>query len=320
MRLDSLVSLINGHLVNTPSISQITTFTTEPAKVQRGTLFIALNPNDIPLAVQKGAYGVVFSGWAQMSDTEIAWIRVEELEKALISLIRFLLIQKGITLFSTSQIECELALAILHDNRVAYAFDDYEHILNAAQNPAIQIMLVEEAIAKKLSLDYQPLPSLKNFQIVQSYLFEMSLLCDGNFFERVPISPFFSIQIQKVLGLAFEYMLQFDLYHPTSFHHFKPLFVDHYFRLCEFGKSDRVLIVESDCTLFQAQATFLKQEAPWAKSIFLCEPSCNGFTQYSSLDELKNILYNSSFQLALIEGEIEDFSFLEKSPKINPLF
>ena len=319
MRLNSLVSLIGAKLLNTPSISQITTITTDPTKVQRGNLFIALNPNDIPIAVQRGAYGVIFSGWAQMSDMEIAWIRTEDIEKTLIQLIRFFLIQNSIILFNASYLERELASAVIHDERLAIAFEDYEEILRSVQNPLTQIMLVDKELAQRLSFDYTPLPSPKSFKIVQSYLFESSILCEGNFFERIPISPLFAHKLEKVLGLSFTYMLHFDLYHPKDFSHFRPIFVDHYFRLCEFGKSERVLIIEPECQLFQKERDYLNKAAPWAKKLFTSF-SCPAEERYNSLDELKNILYNRSFQLALIEGDLHDFTFLEKTPKTNTLF
>ena len=59
MQISSLIDIIGGRLLNSPSISFIYSFKTDPSKVNEGDLFIARTINDIPLAVQNGAFAIV---------------------------------------------------------------------------------------------------------------------------------------------------------------------------------------------------------------------------------------------------------------------
>ena len=53
MQISSLIDIIDGRLLNHPSISFIYSFKTDPSKVKEGDLFIAKNLDDIECAVKK---------------------------------------------------------------------------------------------------------------------------------------------------------------------------------------------------------------------------------------------------------------------------
>ena len=83
MRLEKALDILYGELVNTPFISAFSGVTYNVKKVVSGTLFFALNPDDIKRAIANGAYGIVFEGDMVCSDdTEIAWIKCEALTRA----------------------------------------------------------------------------------------------------------------------------------------------------------------------------------------------------------------------------------------------
>ncbi|TLE10498.1 hypothetical protein [Helicobacter bilis] len=121
MRLEKALDILYGELVNTPFISAFSGVTYNVKKVVNGTLFFALNPDDIKRAVANGAYGIVFEGDMVCSDdTEIAWIKVRSIDQSMRRFVRYFLLESKYTLVMLTPIEISLAkslqigLSILH--------------------------------------------------------------------------------------------------------------------------------------------------------------------------------------------------------------
>ena len=108
MQISSLIDIIGGRLLNQPSISFIYSFKTDPSKVKEGDLFIALKLDDIELAVKNGAFAVIIENLFPIIDKEIAWIRVDSIEKCLIQLIRFKLAHFDLEAYSCDDISYDL--------------------------------------------------------------------------------------------------------------------------------------------------------------------------------------------------------------------
>jgi len=115
MRLENLLALTDGKVVNTPFVKQFSNIIFEAKKVKRGDLFIAFDEQHIEEAVINGAYGVMFEKPTQITDTEIAWIKVASLEEALKRLLRFRLIEKEILVYECNEIIIKLALQVLSE-------------------------------------------------------------------------------------------------------------------------------------------------------------------------------------------------------------
>ncbi len=58
MRLENILALTKGSLLGDPTVSLFESVAFDPSKVKRGSLFVAYSPEDIPEALQNGAYGV----------------------------------------------------------------------------------------------------------------------------------------------------------------------------------------------------------------------------------------------------------------------
>lgn len=137
MRLDKILDILYGSLVNTPYISHFSTLSSEISEVKKGTLFFAINENDIESAVKKGAYGVVFQGECEIIDNEIAWIKVNSLEVSIFRLIRYLILEgeyiflmmNSIEIESICKIETDFSCKILKEQKISdtlnYFFSNY---------------------------------------------------------------------------------------------------------------------------------------------------------------------------------------------------
>ena len=87
MRIDTIVNLVDGELVNSGYISEINQFSNNLKKVKRENLFISNDIEEIKEAIKKGAYGVLFSKDINIIDDEIAWIKVDNIQDALFRLL-----------------------------------------------------------------------------------------------------------------------------------------------------------------------------------------------------------------------------------------
>ncbi len=317
MRLDNLVSLIGGELKNSPSITQVSHIGSKPQQIRRGGLFLARDKSQVDEAIKAGAYAIAYEGWIQISDQEIAWIKVPDLQKAALRLIRFLLLQSQIPAVGLDELEWDLANTLIHDRRI-HLFEDPFETLHTLQEHRPKLLLYPSHL-KALELSATSLP-LVDIQIIQSYLFETSFLFDGRFYERIRLPKLFILALQKLLTLAKAYHFELQFASLEQFPHFQPTFVDHIFTPQEFGKSEMVLILEAKANLLAMEQEYLLSQASWAKSIFLSYKKILGFQSYSTIDELKEILYNTPFNFALIHASNLDLAKLERPKREQTFF
>lgn len=88
--VNEIVEIAFGTLLNQPSISFFNQICDEVNEIKQGDLFVANHlkkspqevQKEIEEAVQRGAFGILFSGNIAMSDPEVAWISVEDLEQS----------------------------------------------------------------------------------------------------------------------------------------------------------------------------------------------------------------------------------------------
>ncbi|MRJ02477.1 MAG: hypothetical protein GXO19_05880, partial [Epsilonproteobacteria bacterium] len=97
MRIENLIYLVGGELLNVPAIRSIRGITSHLARVRRGDLYIARDSSLVADAVERGAYAVLFQGEVGIIDPEIAWIRVEGLYESVQRLLRFSLVERRVT-------------------------------------------------------------------------------------------------------------------------------------------------------------------------------------------------------------------------------
>ncbi len=316
MRLDNLVSLIGGELKNSPSITQISHIGSQPQQIRRGSLFLAKDKSQVDEAIKAGAYAIAYEGWIQISDQEIAWIKVPDLSQAALRLVRFLLLQSQIPAVGVDDLEWDLANTLIHDRRI-HLFEDPFETLHTLQEQKPDLLLYPSH-TKALELSTPTLPSI-DIRIIQTYLFETSFVIEGHFYERIRLARIFLPPLRKLLALGKEFQFELQFGALERFPHFQPIFVDHTFTPQEFGKSEKVFVLEPDAKLLKKEKEYLLSQAPWAKSLFLSRKKLPGFRCYSTIDELKEILYNTPFNFALIHTQNLDPAIL-KRPKREKTF
>ena len=313
MRLENIVALTNARLVSQPSITSVEGIAFTARKVKRGNLFIALDHAEIEEAVLNGAYGIVFQERTQISDPEIAWIKVDSVDNALLRLLRFHLMEKELDVYSCDLLTLKLAAQLP-------SVSDFFVLNNSLQEAAYKLWELEpkslllfspELSNPDLFVSSKTIPSIKEsgITIMEQTLFETSFIFDNIYYERQLLSPFFIPYLDKLLSFLKEKKVIFRIRSFNAIDHFRPIFTNRDFQVKEFGASDRVLIFEPDISLVMSQIDFLRSEAAWAKIIYIVpdtmkierdEPAI--FT-YGSQQDIIEILKNNTFHFALVAAQ-----------------
>jgi ferrochelatase len=108
VQITSILDIVDGRLLNHPSISFIYSIKTNPKKVKEGDLFIVKDDEDIPKAIENGAFAIIVDKEVSISDNEIAWIFVESMNDAIVKLVRYLLSNKRLNAFYCNNVSYDL--------------------------------------------------------------------------------------------------------------------------------------------------------------------------------------------------------------------
>lgn len=317
MNLQNLTALVEGNLTNSPSITAFEDVSFEVHKVRRGDLFVALNHDDIEQAVLNGAYGILFEKPTQITDQEIAWIKVPSIDKALIRLLRFHVMEKSPQVFSCDKISLKLAAQVITDNTLLVLDKPIrKHIQDLWRMEENQfILFCDSLIDSALFIDAKSISKIQSssMNIIEQTLFETSFIYDDTYHERQLLSPFFMPYLEAVLQFFKQNKIRYQLKGFSPIEHFQPVFTNNHFQVKEFGKSDNVLIFEPDFELIKEQISFLKTQANWAKIIYIIpSDKANEFLEqenvfvYESTWDIMRFLKEEKYHFALIAQQSSD--------------
>ncbi|ANV98400.1 hypothetical protein BBW65_06150 [Helicobacter enhydrae] len=309
MRILEIVEIINGKLLNTPSISAFTHITTDLDKVSRGALFFVSAQSQIPQAIKLGAYGVVFeSNLTKIIDNEIAWIEVDSLQDASIRLMRYQILTQSMHLLFLKPIEFELALQICAKNENLFLQGSFLECLEAVQNQNAKRIIIKDTHLLDLSLDYTSSiePAQDPFKIISYTLFTSKLYYNGERYE-IPIPHFLLKPLASVITLFQNEGIELDLASIKGIDEFQPLFINTRNKLCKYGQSERVLIAQTALQEFKDILAYMLRHAKWAQVIcFAPQDYVEFFDQlaptypYQSTQDLLAQIKTATFNFALI--------------------
>lgn len=313
MRLENILALTRGALQNDPFIIAFDTISHNARRVKRGDLFIALDPDSISEAIINGAYGIIFDRPTQITDDEIAWIKVDSIDDAMLRLLRFQLIDKQLNVFLCDKVTLGLASQMLTSNDFIVLDDDFLATFKRLWDcdEGSTILYHDGFTDKALFTTSEPMPRYEeeSVEIIEQTLFETAFIHKRIFYERQTISPFFLPYLQQLLDFMDHRKIRFRLRTFKSFGHFDPVFVSAALERREFGGSDKVLIFEPDLMLIDAQMQFLRENANWARCITLLPANSTGHLEtmrdtftYDDEADIMRSLKKHDFHFALIGG------------------
>ncbi len=231
MKIETLVNLTGGELLNSPYISEVVFFTKNSYDVNRGSCFFSNDIEEIKSAVKNGAYAVVSEKTVPIIDKEIAWIRVDDFKKAVFNLFKYENIKTKIHF--CDKITAKLIKAMSNEKGIVVIENDFEDLLKAL-NFNDKFIVTSNKEFKKFFPNIEEIKS-KNISLKMKTLFKSE-------YEGKSINlPFvYKECFAKALGFFKTYNLKYSL--EFEIDRFKPVFINSNFEEVEYGKSEKVLI------------------------------------------------------------------------------
>jgi len=284
MTFENFARLTGATLLNTPTISSFEDIQIDIKKVKRGDLFISNSKEDIELALHLEAYAIVSVDEFAIIDEEIAWMRANSLDEVLISLMKFTLLEKKFRFFYLAHIEIELIQKIADKEFLVFLTDDekdnFKKIINAKAKSIF--FSANELFLKQIYPSFQTLTKAKLFKTIKNSIFLTTFIYNDTTYNNIKLPSLFQENLENVINFLTQNTIPYQIEKCNFTSHFHPIFIDHKLQIKPFGKSDRVIICESDKNLIKKELEYLKKNAPWARKII----------QVLDVDELKSIEFN----------------------------
>ena len=332
MKISSIVDIVDGELLNSPSISFINNISSDANKVKTSDMFIAKNIEDLKIALQNGAYAVIFEKDFEVIDNEIAFIKVKNLELALLKIVRYKL--------STLKIKSYFCTDETFDMLKLYQNNHTKPIFLISKNIEKAFKFIDDIkdgdilISKNKKLLESIYPDSKEFEkkldensiknLIKHSLFELSFSYKDIYFSKLRLSK---IYLNSFLNIYDFFKGNIDISKLKLYSNFKAIFIDKNFEPIESGKSDSFIICQTNKNLISIEIAYLKNEFKYAKTIFVSKYKISFLDEkeqiiINNIEDLKNILKNLKFNCVYLIGftNQESFEFLQNSQKLQALF
>ena len=317
MQISALTDIVEGKLLNTPSISFITQIHTNIKKVNEGDAFFAQNNTEIKNAIKQGAFAIILDFEHDIIDNEIAWITVDDFTKAVTNVLRYKLLEHKSKFIKTNKVffnlldifkNKELSNVILLKNNLC---DDFE-ALHSLESEKL-IFGTEINFLNAISGDVMILEN-KQFTIknlTSHSLFETSFSYKDKFFDKIKLPTVYINDLLQQLEL-FKYNL--DLKKLNNFNLFKPVFVNKSKEIVPYGQTNRFILASEDIDIANIEIAYLQKHYNYG-DIKLFDTSY--LTEDEIFQKIKDLNFNALYCKNIsIENII---SILEKNLTVTTL-
>ncbi len=308
MRIENLTKLLAGEIVNSPAISQIESIKTKACYIQRADLFVATDNKDIGLAIKNGAYGIIFDKEIKITDNEIAWIKVDNIEKALIRYLRYKVIQLLPKIYLFDDITVQIIKNITKGNNISCLdgdiFDNFSKIM-ASNSETIFVCNDKKFFGKinpaSISEEFEVKQHIK---VISHSLLKMDFIYDDTIYKEKIFPYIFVENLNRAIEFAKKLYLEISLENIAPKNHFEPIFIDNSLKIKKFGETSRVLLLEKDINILKEESKYLSKNAKYAKSL-LCLPY-----SIESDFSLKSKIFNNFYDIIATLKESYNFFLL----------
>lgn len=313
MRLgvNEAVELSLGELQNTPSISYFNSIVLSLNKVQKGSLFVAKDHTLIPKALELGAYGILYAGEYPLSDKDVAWIKLKDIEHSLNHLFKFCLLNERVVGVLLSPIELEIASKIIVSEFVWCLKESLEDLFIIE---GCKIAFFDKL--EWLHLFYKQERLKEDLKESRLMILNQSFFCSTLVYEKqeyeFKMPCIFLEPLKRVIQLCEKLQIAFDLNllskkeYPLD--HCKPFFVNKNLEIAPYGATARVVVAEASKELFEMMLQKAFETLSWGKIVVFCRKNSAAFFKktntycYTTQNNLKEQLKNLAFNFAFIYG------------------
>ncbi len=334
MRLgvNEAVELSLGELQNTPSISYFNSIVLSLNKVQKGSLFVAKDHTLIPKALELGAYGILYAGEYPLSDRDVAWIKLKDVEHSLNHLFKFCLLNEHVVGALLSPIELEIASKIMVSNFVWCLKESLEDLFIIE---GCKIAFFDKL--EWLHLFYKQERLKEDLKESRLIILNQSFFCSTLVYEKqeyeLKMPCIFLEPLKRVIQLCEKLQIEFDLNllskkeYPLD--HCKPFFVNKNLEIAPYGTTARVIVAETSKELFEMMLQEALETLSWGKIVVFCRKNSAAFfkkanpyfytTQNNLKEQLKNLAFNFAFIYGISSHHLESLltpPFFKKTPTL----
>ncbi len=308
MKIEDLLNLTTGKIVSNPTITAINSVTVYPSKIDIGDLFISNSQEEIEKALSKGAYAIIFSDKSiEITDNEVAWIEVDDIQSAGFKLIRYVLISREASFYLFSEHELSfIKMIVTQKSNMEILPNDWRRLFEKLLNSDSKLFIgTDEKLMKMIKPDVSILNKEASCEIITDTLFRVTFKINGFIYQEKEISPFHVDYLQRVVEFCDKYHLPYDLDRVKYTKHFVPVFIDGFLNVSKPSKSDKVAIFTDNLSDIYKAREYVRYNGAWVKTIVLTPPKTkvDGVDRpnwYNSIDEARDILKNAYYNYAFV--------------------
>ncbi len=308
MKIKDLLNLTKGKMVTNPTITAINSATIYPSKVDVGDLFISNSKEEIEKALERGAYAIIYSDKSiKITDKEVAWIEVNDIQNASFRLIRYVLINRDASFYLFNEHELSfMKMVVTQKNTLTILPDDWKKMFEKILNSDTKIFIGKnEKILKIIKPDILTLNKEASCEIITDTLFRTTFKINGYIYQSKEITPFHVDYLQRVVEFCDEHHLPYDLDRVKYTKHFVPVFIDGFLNVSRPSKSDKVAIFTDNLKDIYKAREYVRYNGAWVKTIVLTPPKTkvDGVDRpnwYESIDDARDILKDSYYNYAFV--------------------
>jgi len=308
MKISDVLNITGGELVTEPSIQAVEGATVYPSKVENGDLFFAGRREDIPKAVENGAYAVIFEGDTPTGmDDEIAWIEVPSVREAAFRLLRYVQLRKESEIYLLENHEYTfLKMIVSGRSPLVFLPDEWMKAFEALLNGEGSIFVTtDEVLARSVSANPERIEEPADGYMVSDTLFRSTFRIGSYIYQNREMAPFHLGYLLKAVGFCDRREIPYSIERLRYTRHFMPVFVDAKLSRVSGSESDRVVIFCDNREDIVAAREYVRYQSSWARSIVLTPPSTkvDGVERpiwFEGAQEAREILKKSHFNYAFI--------------------
>lgn len=310
MNISNLNELLNTQILNEGSTLSVGGFALNLDEVKTSFAFFSNNKEEIKKAIEKGAFVIVCDQAIDIEDKEVYLLKSENLENAILRLLRFLCEEKECKFLFCSKKELEFCkvfnLKILHTN----VFLDFTSLIKAKKGEIF--CLDNENYLLKLCANFEILKAAQVQKFQNSSPFYSTLICNNLYFKNIKL-PFIYTEIFAKFVLFLQenkLKIQMDL---NKLELFKIYFINEAMQIVNFGTSSKAFIVvenEEELEFWQENFKGFFELKTALKNSLFCDFS------YNEIKDLKNY---KDFKYCLILENANDFENAFKISNDNTL-
>jgi ferrochelatase len=289
VRLNAIVDIVKGELQNSSFVASFENIRLDCTKVRREDLFIAKDNNDIKQALENGAYIIIYCGIINDITEETAFIKVDNIYKAMELILRYFIASKNIINYKIEKNTFLVGREILRDDNALFVENlDLETLIstNNIFDEIKYIFFFEDKLKKSIFPKVTQLRVKKlDIQILKSSLFFTDIMFRDEIF-KIEILKYYVEYLIKIIEIFKSKNINFKIKDKI-----RTDIINHI--------NNKIVISLEDIELYK----YLKNNMPWATVL-------NSFNLEK--EDCLKIIENGKFDILLTDLKFNEINIKTK--------